>query len=88
MNASEAACEGFDTNFFFEDYEDNDQIAMLVDNLCMGCPMIQECLTLGIENDSWGVFGGYYLVDGKISRSMNRHKTKKDWQDLEQLHVR
>jgi hypothetical protein len=34
---------------------------------------------VGISQKEWGVWGGIYLENGKISREFNKHRTKEDW---------
>ena len=83
MNRSEwkdeAACLGYDTNFFFEKYEDNEEFRPGIDKLCAGCPVARQCFAVGVSQKEWGVWGGIYLENGKISREFNKHRTKEDW---------
>jgi len=73
------ACLNMDTNLFFDKYEENSSTAKAVDNLCQRCPMQNKCLAYGISNQEWGVWGGIYLENGKISKEFNKHKDKDDW---------
>lgn len=74
-----ALCRGMDTNMFYDDYESSPGIAHAVDQMCLSCPIMEICLKQGIENGEWGVWGGVYLVRGKVSKERNAHKSKKDW---------
>ena len=68
-----------DTNLFFEKYEDNQDIADGIDNLCAKCPFQRQCLAYGVSNQEWGVWGGVYLEMGKISKEFNKHKNNDSW---------
>jgi hypothetical protein len=77
-----AACEGYPTNFFFEDYERDTRLATQVDELCLSCPVARECFRLGVDNKSTGVFGGFYLNNGEPVKTRNAHKTPEVAQKL------
>lgn len=70
-----AGCKGYPSNIFFEDYEDGGHVAVAVDELCVACPVAQECFELGVKTKSTGVFGGFYLSNGNVSKPKNAHKT-------------
>ena len=70
-----AACSGYPTNFFFEDYEKDTKVAENIDALCLSCPVARECFKLGIDTKSIGVFGGFYLTNGEPLKTRNIHKT-------------
>jgi hypothetical protein len=78
----DATCFDYDTNIFFEKYEDDLDLRLGIDNLCMGCPVMKKCFSVGVSQKEWGVWGGVYLESGELSREFNRHKTKKVWADL------
>ena len=75
----QALCNGMDYRRFFEDYEENPELAKNIDSLCMSCPVIAECFKKGVSSESWGVWGGVYLIDGKIDKQKNAHKDKVVW---------
>ena len=75
----DAACLDYDTNIFFEKYEDDIELRSSIDSLCRSCPVKQTCFAVGISQKEWGVWGGIYIEKGEISREFNRHKTKQDW---------
>jgi len=77
-----AACLGLDTNIFFEKYEEDQAVAVVVDNICLTCPVIIDCFNHGTTNGEWGVWGGVYLVDGEINAIKNAHKTPEIWKEL------
>ena len=79
-----AACLGADTEWFFDKYEDDVEpfdIRRAVDALCEQCPVRRVCFAVGLTPDpnrynNYGVWGGVYLVGGKIDEQANSHK---DW---------
>lgn len=72
----QAACQDLPLNFFFDDYENETDVAKYVDNICNACPVKQQCLKSAIDTDATGVWSGKYLVLGKYSRSRNTHKPR------------
>lgn len=83
----EAKCKGLDVNLFFDKYEENQEFAKKIDNeICLQCPVIQECFKYAAEMQepykAHGVFGGVFFVDGEISKSRNSHKTKEVWDKI------
>lgn len=74
-----ALCEQMPTNMFYDEYESDEQVAKIVDEACLSCPVMTQCLERGIENSEWGVWGGIYLVSGKPDLSKNDHKTQEVW---------
>jgi hypothetical protein len=87
---TDAACEGLDPNTFFETYEESAEgdgsFARGIDHqYCFKCPILQQCLEDGIKTRSWGVWGGVYLEDGKVSKKYNAHKTSEDWQTVAEI---
>jgi hypothetical protein len=75
----EAACRGYDTNLFFDKYEDDPSLRKAVDSICSGCPVAKQCFAVGVSQKEWGVWGGIYLENGKISREFSRHRSKPEW---------
>lgn len=76
---NEAACKHFDTNLFFEKYEESPTLRPGVDSVCFSCPVQRNCFAIGVSQKEWGVWGGVYLENGKVSREFNNHRNKKDW---------
>lgn len=76
---NKARCNGFDTELFFDKYEEDVDLRKDVDELCASCPVVRQCFAVGISQKGWGVWGGVYMENGKISREFNRHRTKADW---------
>ena len=83
MNRNEwkddAACLGQDTNLFFDKYEEDESLRPKVDSLCAGCPVAKQCFAVGVSQKEWGVWGGIYIENGKVSREFNRHRSKEGW---------
>ena len=75
----DSACFEFDTNLFFDKYEEDESIRNGVDAVCQNCPVRRTCFAVGISGKEWGVWGGIYLESGEISREFNKHKSKLDW---------
>ncbi len=77
----EGSCVDYDTNLFFDKYEEDKHIASVTDALCRECPVNKTCLATAISNGEYGVWGGVYFEKGKISKEFNAHKSKEDWAD-------
>jgi len=69
-----ASCAGMDVDYFFDDYESTK--ARQIDEVCAGCPVIKECFRRGTETKEMGVWGGFYLDGGQVSKKKNSHKTE------------
>ena len=74
-----AACLNYDTNLFFDKYEEEESLRPAIEKLCGGCPVQKQCFAVGVSQKEWGVWGGIFLEGGKISREFGRHKSKSDW---------
>ena len=79
MWASEALCAGTDTELYFDKYESDHKVAKEIDRLCLSCPVIKECFDYGIKTESFGVWGGVFLSDGKLDNVRNSHKSQDTW---------
>lgn len=75
----DALCLNMDTNLFFDKYEEDKEVAVNVDSLCVRCPAQRQCLAYAVSNQEWGVWGGIYFEGGKMSKEFNSHKSKEDW---------
>lgn len=80
-----ASCYKFDTNIFFEKYENDLKLRPAIDKMCSECPVMKECFSVGITQKEWGVWGGIYLEQGEISREFNNHKSKSTWANIWQI---
>ena len=77
----DGSCVGLDKEWFFERYEEDENVRPIVDELCMNCPVRRTCFSNGFVidengNKTWGVWGGVYFTDGVIDETLNSHK---DW---------
>jgi hypothetical protein len=82
-----ASCASYgDPQLFFEAYEFDHHTARQVDEICLHCPVIRQCLRTGKEGGDTGVWGGIYLKNGKYARPENKHKTQAKWQQLKEIH--
>jgi len=70
------------TNDFFDAYEYSASVAKSVDEACLSCPVLAQCLQYGVENGEWGVWGGIYLVTGKPDKNKNAHKSAEIWEQI------
>lgn len=77
-----AMCKGMDRENFYDNYEADENIAKITDQVCLSCPVLKECLTRGIENGEHGVWGGIFLTSGKLDQNRNAHKTEDVWERL------
>ena len=77
-----ANCRNIDREFFFDKYEEDQDLAKVVDNICLTCPVIRDCFSHATSNEEWGVWGGVYLVDGEINAARNAHKTEEIWKEI------
>ncbi len=75
----DAACLEYDTNLFFDKYEEDLTLRPAIDSLCSSCPVARQCFAVGVSQKEWGVWGGVYLENGSISREFNRHRSKAQW---------
>jgi hypothetical protein len=80
-------CSGMDLNLFFDKYEEDSEVAKMVDNtICLHCPVIKQCFNYATQMEepykANGVFGGVFFVEGEISKSRNAHKTQEVWEEI------
>jgi signal transduction histidine kinase len=75
----DALCLEYDTNLFFEKYEDDALLRPAIDKLCSECPVSKMCFAVGVSQKEWGIWGGVYLENGQLSKEFSKHKTKSDW---------
>lgn len=77
-----ASCFEYDTNLFFEKYEEDIALRPAIDLLCLSCPVSKTCFAVGVSSKEWGVWGGIYLEAGEISKEFNSHKTSLEWSNI------
>ena len=54
----DAACQGIDTELFFEDIPDARSYKRFVLKVCLECPVKTECLNYAVKYNLDGVWGG------------------------------
>lgn len=77
-----APCKGWDTNLFFDKYEEDLELRPQIDEFCSECPLVRHCFAVGVSQKEWGVWGGIFLENGKISKDTNKHRSKQDWANM------
>ena len=77
-----AACQGEDTEAFYDIYENNPDVRPAVDKVCMNCPVQKDCFAAGVSGKDYGAWGGVYLSDGEIDATFNNHRTNTQWAEL------
>jgi hypothetical protein len=82
MWTGEALCAGLNTELFFDKYELDQSVAKDIDRLCLSCPVMKECFDYGVQTESFGVWGGVFLNDGKLDNVRNSHKTPEIWKSI------
>lgn len=63
-----AACDGLDTEKFFDKYLQDEGVAIEVGLICGVCPVKRQCLNAGMDTKSTGIWGGHWLQGGKVIR--------------------
>jgi hypothetical protein len=63
-------------DIFFDGYEKSDSVAKATDQICLRCPVVQQCFDYGQVNELTGCWGGFYLNKGAIDSTKNKHKTE------------
>lgn len=70
--------------WFFEKYESDLDVAWRVDKVCLTCPVIKECYRYGVLTKAEGQWGGVYLMNGEIDPRRNAHKSREQWDQIEE----
>jgi hypothetical protein len=72
-------CSNTPTMWFYESYENDEETAKAVDELCLHCPVFAECFKSGADGE-WGVWAGiYWNGAGKPDAKKNEHKSEETW---------
>lgn len=77
-------CKGMDLNWFYEEYEADDELAKAMDEVCLSCPVLKDCLMNGTDNKDFGLRGAIFLNNGKPDKNANRHKTEEVWARIQE----
>ena len=70
-----AACNGMETNLFFDQYESDVNMAKAIDQCCLSCPVMLMCRDAGIKNNEYGVWGGVFLSSGLMDKMKKLSQT-------------
>ena len=81
-----AACKNMSINWFYDDYENDKEIAKQSDQVCLHCPVIKLCHAEGVANKEKGVWCGVYMDLGRPDKQHNSHKDQEIWKKLKKLH--
>lgn len=46
---NDAKCLDYDTDLFFDKYEENEGLRLSIDSLCLECPAIRQCFAVGVS---------------------------------------
>lgn len=74
-----AMCNGMLLDWFYDDYENDKEMAKAMDDICLTCPVLKDCLMEATDNKDFGLRGGIYLNNGKPDKQHNQHKTPEVW---------
>jgi hypothetical protein len=77
-------CRGMDLNLFYEDYEADEELAKAMDEVCLSCPVMKDCLMDGTDRKDSGLRGAIYLNNGKPDKMRNQHKTPEVWARIQE----
>jgi hypothetical protein len=69
-------------DYFYDEYEADPVMAMVMDSICLSCPVRALCYREGVSNQEFGLWGGVFLTNGKIDESRNAHKSDEVWAQL------
>lgn len=78
----QSLCMDYDTNLFFDKYEEDELLRPAIDALCKKCPVATTCFAVGVSSKEYGVWGGIYLDAGSVSKEFNSHKSPEDWTSI------
>ena len=51
-----AKCRSMDRELFFDKYEEDPDLAKVVDNICLTCPVISDCFNRRMTFKCWFIF--------------------------------
>ena len=79
-----AHCDGMDLGWFYKDYEEDEQMAIAMDEVCLACPVMRECFFDAADMKDYGLRGGVFLDNGKPDKLRNAHKTEEVWARIQE----
>ena len=81
-----AACKEMPINWFYDEYENDKELAKQIDQVCLHCPVIKMCHQQGVKNKEKGVWGGIYMDLGRPDKQHNSHKDSIITKKIKNLH--
>lgn len=79
-----AFCKNMELNWFYNDYVADTELAKAMDEVCLSCPVMKECLFDANAMKDSGLRGGIYLDEGKPDKLRNAHKTPEVWERIQE----
>lgn len=77
-----ALCQGMETEWFYDQYERDNEVAKATDEACLRCPVMAQCFLAGSEGQ-YGVWGGvFWNGAGKPDKNKNSHKDEETWNTI------
>lgn len=77
-----ALCLGGNTEWWFDLYEKDDEVAAAADEACLRCPVLAQCFLAGSKGQ-YGVWGGiFWNGAGKPDKNKNNHKSEETMQEI------
>lgn len=70
---------GVPLEHFFDTYKENPSVAKQVDEMCLSCPVFQQCHEQAVEQGEYGVWAGVFRSGGQTYKKRNLHKTPEVW---------
>lgn len=77
-----ALCQGMQTEWFYDLYEKDGEVARASDEACLRCPVKAQCFLAG-QSGEYGVWGGvFWNGSGKPDKNKNSHKSDDTWTEI------
>lgn len=77
-----ALCQGMNTEWFYDQYERENEVAKSSDEACLRCPVLAQCFLAG-QAGQYGVWGGvFWNGAGKPDKNKNSHKSEETWDEI------
>ena len=81
--ADHALCINAQNRWFFEQYERDENVAKAIDEMCLVCPVMKQCLAKRQATGSEGLWGAVYWNKlGVPDKTANSHKTPEIWERI------
>ncbi len=79
-----ALCDGMELDWFYDSYEADEELARAMDDTCLRCPVLKDCLMDATDNKDYGLRGGIFLNNGKPDKMRNQRKTEEVWARIQE----